>query len=85
VEAARPVFDKRSPLPEWQQGAGAIHAVAVTPTLSVEAVQERLICEEETADARSPVGVEGAVVSAAGGVVTEIGVAVHAELLPAAS
>ena len=30
----------------------------------MEAVQDRLICEEETAEAESAVGVEGAVVSA---------------------
>jgi hypothetical protein len=30
-----------------------------------------LICEEETAEARSPVGAEGAVVSGSGSVVTE--------------
>src|SRR6267142_4230211 len=42
----------------------------VTPTLSVEAVQERLICEEEAAEARSPVGLEGATVSRTGGTTT---------------
>ena len=35
----------------------------MTPTLSVDAVQLRLICDEETADAERLVGVDGAVVS----------------------
>ena len=35
----------------------------MTPTLSVDAVQFRLICDEEIAVAESPVGVEGGVVS----------------------
>jgi hypothetical protein len=35
----------------------------VTPTLSVAAVQERLICDEDTAVAATPIGVDGAVVS----------------------
>ncbi len=34
-----------------------------TPTLSVEAVHERLICEDEADVAVRPVGVDGAVVS----------------------
>ncbi|OGF82541.1 hypothetical protein A2924_02065 [Candidatus Giovannonibacteria bacterium RIFCSPLOWO2_01_FULL_44_16] len=34
-----------------------------TPTLSVEAVHERLICEEDTAVAIRPVGMDGAIVS----------------------
>ena len=37
--------------------------------LSVEAVQLRLICEEEMAEAERPVGTDGTVVSAAAGVV----------------
>ena len=40
----------------------------VTPTLSVEAVHERLIWDEETAEAERLVGMEGAVVSGGGGV-----------------
>ena len=39
----------------------------VTPTLSVEAFQERLIWDEEMAVAASPAGTEGAWVSADGG------------------
>jgi hypothetical protein len=35
----------------------------VTPTSSVAAVQVRFICDEETAEAARPVGVDGAVVS----------------------
>jgi hypothetical protein len=35
----------------------------VTPTLSVDAVHDKLICEEEIADAVSPVGTLGGVVS----------------------
>ena len=42
----------------------------VTPTLSVETDQERLICDEETAVAERPVGIEGAVVSEVEGEVT---------------
>ena len=38
----------------------------MTPTLSVEATQERFICDEETAVAERLVGVEGAVVSGVG-------------------
>src|SRR5260221_7923032 len=41
----------------------------VTPTLSVDAVQDRLICEEEAAEAENPVGVDGAVVSTTGGTI----------------
>ena len=39
----------------------------MTPTLSVDAVQERLIWDEETADAERFVGVEGGMVSGGGG------------------
>jgi hypothetical protein len=37
--------------------------------LSVEALHDTLICEEETAEAEAPVGVEGAIVSTTGGTV----------------
>ena len=40
----------------------------MTPTASVDAVQERLICEEENAVAVRLIGVVGAVVSAVGAV-----------------
>ena len=45
----------------------------VTPTVSVEAVHDRLICDEEIAAAESPVGVVGAIVSLSG-----VGVGVEA-------
>src|SRR3989344_3961283 len=60
----------------------------VTPTLSVEAVHARLICDEETAIAESPVGIEGAVVSevvvvvAVAGCAGTAGVAGTAEVEP---
>ena len=38
-----------------------------TPTLSVDAVQERLICDEETTEAERFVGTLGGVVSEGGG------------------
>ena len=43
----------------------------VTPTLSVEAVHERLIWDEEMTDAVRLVGVEGGVVSEGGGVLKQ--------------
>ena len=39
----------------------------VTPTLSIEAAQERLIWDEETAVAERAVGTEGEMVSEGGG------------------
>lgn len=42
----------------------------VTPTLSVEAVHERLICELEAADAARFVGADGGIVSGAAVIVT---------------
>ena len=56
----------------------------VTATLSLEAVHERLIWVEETAVAESPVGVDGACVSAAACVVAETDDETE-ELFPAAS
>ncbi len=56
----------------------------VTPTLSVEAVQDRLICVVEAAVAVKFVGAVGGVVSAAAGVVSEK-IFEYALLLPAAS
>jgi hypothetical protein len=59
----------------------------VTPTLSVDALQERLICELDTAVAVRPVGVDGTWVSVGGGA-TERVVNVwftEVERLPAAS
>ncbi len=43
----------------------------VTPTVSVEAFQERLIWVEDTTVAESPDGIEGEVVSGAGMMVAE--------------
>src|SRR2546426_1370025 len=54
---------------------------SLTPTLSVEAVQERLIWEEETAAAVSPVGTEDAVAALHTATVT----AAQVVRLPAAS
>jgi hypothetical protein len=56
----------------------------VTPTLSVEAVQLKLICELEAAVAVKPVGALGGVVSAALGVLAEA-VLEYVLKLPAAS
>jgi hypothetical protein len=56
----------------------------VTPTLSVDAVQAKLICVEDAAVAISPLGADGAVVSAPAGVVADA-VAEYALKLPAAS
>ena len=56
----------------------------VTPTLSVEVVQERLICAAETAVAVRFVGALGGVVSAAAGVVAKPTFE-YPLLLPAAS
>jgi hypothetical protein len=56
----------------------------VTPTLSVEAVQERLTCEAEVVVATRFVGAVGGVVSGAAGVVA-LAVFEYALLLPAAS
>lgn len=50
--------------------AAALHPVPVTPTLSVDTVQLRLIRVLLTTDAVNPVGLLGGVVSAAGGTVT---------------
>ena len=41
----------------------------VTPTLSVDAVHDKFICDDEITVAESPVGMLGAVVSEGGGVV----------------
>ena len=57
----------------------------VTPTLSVAAVQERLICEEDTAVAVNPVGVDGAVVSPTGACVVALADEDGEEMFPAAS
>ena len=43
----------------------------MTPTLSVDALHARLICDVETGVAVSPAGVEGGVVSPVGGGVVE--------------
>jgi len=56
----------------------------VTATLSVDAVQDRLICEDEAAEALSPLGIDGAVVSGAAGVVA-LAAADWPEAFPAAS
>ena len=48
----------------WQRST----RYSVTPTSSVLAVHESVICELETAVALRPVGVEGGVVSGGGGV-----------------
>jgi hypothetical protein len=56
----------------------------VTPTLSVEAVHDKLICVVEAAVAVRFVGAVGGVVSAAAGVVA-LAVFEYALLLPAAS
>jgi hypothetical protein len=56
----------------------------VTPTSSVDAVQDRLICDGETAAAVNPPGIDGAVISAGGGVVA-LAAADWAEAFPAAS
>jgi len=57
------------------------HDIAITPTLSVEALQDRLTPVEPAAAAMRPAGVVGGVVSAS----VMLTLVESAEMLPAAS